>query len=211
MKNTNTFLFVRCVCVVRRKVDLNRLPIIGPDHRWSICFSSEHIYFKKQSCIKNYKTPLSGQSSINIQLPLWTGNASILWRVMLSTAVKFLFVSFFFFFDHAHMLVVVYFCQVKQYPCSTTSWMLALMCSSYCGVWVSSALLWPVRRKRVFLQGPASVALGRNNHFPCRQSCCCLELRNARNVHNCLPFFFQTLSFMPLFSPTFLMGLLSGW
>lgn len=103
------------------------------------------------------------------------------------------------------MLVVVYFCQVKQYPWLPISWMLALMCSSYCGLWVSWALLWPIRRKRGFLQGPAPVALGRNDHFPCRKFCCCLELRNARNVHNCPPFFFQTLSFMPIFSLTFLM------
>lgn len=112
----------------------------------SVSISSFHKEHKKN--------PLSVQSSLNIQQPLWTGNASSLWRVMLSTAVKSL--SLCVFLSRAHTLVVVYLCQVKQYPCLPMSWMLALMCSSYCGHCASSTLPWPIRRKRGLPAGSCS-------------------------------------------------------
>lgn len=79
---------------------------------------------------KECKSPPSVQPSINIQQSLWTGNASILWRVMLSTALNSLCVLLFLSLVHTS-LALVYVCQVKQYPCLTVSWMLALMCSSH--------------------------------------------------------------------------------
>lgn len=166
----------------------------------SACLFGETVFHEE------HKNPLSVQSSINTQQPLWTGNASSLWRVMISTAEEF--ISLCVFFSHAHTFVVVYLCQVEQYLCLPISWMLALMCSSYCGRCASSALLWPIRRRQGFLQGLAPVALGRNVQFPYRKPCCCLELRNARNVHNWPPFFFQASSFMLLVS---LWGLFSQW
>lgn len=144
-----------CVCVQsREKADLIPKQITRVwtwAHVKHLLFLSACLF---RVFIKNIKNPLSVQSSLNIQQPLWTGNASSLWRVMLSTAVKIL--SLCVFLSHAHTLVVVYLCQVKQYPCLPMSWMLALMCSSYCGHCASSTLLWPIRRKRGLPAGSCS-------------------------------------------------------
>lgn len=57
---------------------------------WSVCFSFHPVYFEKCDFHEEHKKPPSVQPSINIQQAPWTGNASMLLRIMLSTAAKFL-------------------------------------------------------------------------------------------------------------------------
>lgn len=199
---TNTF---RYLLLTRACVWYNRtLSMFGHGHVWSMCcFFSLCFYFKKE---RKNKIKIKKSSFGLVQQPLWTGNTSKSNAFHCSEVP--LSLSLFLppptpIRTHACGCLLV---SGQTIPLSANIldacfnvlfplWALCHFASAAANeesAWVSCGR-----------GGPTLVALGRNDFFPYRKAFCCLELRNARNVHNWSPifFFFQpSSSTLPLLS-----------